>query len=1030
MVIDMRKNRKLLVLYSWENNPDEAQKWALSLCCELQRYESVEATCDMLWVPYSDVKLGINQKIQESDNILVVVTKSYNEKIEYYRGMVSYEELIYEKVVKQSKEKNKILFLQKDPGVPLPRGWDSYNRIDVSIFNRDCFFQRSAKEREERIEQIIRFCFSIPEYSLSYKEKKELPKSISAQTFAQRYCEDIIQDNWRSENSTSVKQQESQLIELIKKNVSQESFVDLYIRAGLSADLNLGGRITPQLFKKYFLVKREDKEDEKYNEIINELFSATNQNCLCLQSDGGSGKSTFIQTMSLRRKSRDGEYFTNIIFDLSNLTENNNTKEDLLFQRVRKEYNRMSKSTGTYYIAWRNAFEKRIQELYYIVFNDSRLYAVHDVQENLRVALPNLVPDPDKLEDWYKGYTARISKAKNADGKVLFIVLMMIYLMILDCKPQLDKTERFIIVFDNIETYDNGRTAERISNYVETCYKYAKNIFLELGMLDNFYKKFTLVVVLRTSTLIPFGNLQTDMWAGDHFVKQIKYFDFTEEALLKKLRFLRKIPGYKNTLLFKRMYAIVSLMLPTKRIDEYLKTGDLSDVGYRYFTSKRILPLFNNDYRKTMRNLYNSIINEDRNPTLYSSIVELTGLEGPAYDYAVNGIRMALIRDVFNRLKVYNYFEEIGFSELSGVEEYSMTRLVLSYLYWNEVKFVAHGYTTPYIGTELSEIANTFRYFCSHEKLVNILYCLSIYSNKNRKKGAALHEWGNLLIFDNLNFDLTQAEFDNAIKQYLNSGTAEVKIGDIELNLQKINVRLSDAGMCFTQHYIRNIEFLMSRRKDGAYRPALFLMKRSNVLIESLDSAYEIIKNCIVKLINGCGHICVLYGKEKKECAYHKGTKGPSNLNMLSCSLFIRYQECLDMVREAINYIDRYRVTTYRKLNNADLNEKILNQIKKYYGLYNEIQNAMKVRMHTPELLEFMENWEYPNNQKLNDALFEKMKRPTRITKIRPIQAYYARSDENIQYAIEYARKHPFNRIHDIILGNVDSEPSTVVIDS
>ena len=1006
------RRRKLLVLYSWEGNNNEAKQWALSFCYELNNYTQVEATCDMLWAPHSDTKQEISQEIQDADNILVIVSKSYNEKIRLRRGMVSFEEAIYEKLVNTSKETNKILFLQKDPGISLPKGWKDFCRIDVSSFNQNYYFQSTAKERQETIDQIIRFCFGLPEYCLINNGSKELPKPKNVEPFSERYCKDVLREIWRNENYMSIEEQERRLIEFITKNAFQKAFVDLYIRAGLSADLNLRGRITPQLFKKHFLVKREDEEEEKYNEIINELLNSTEHNCLCLQSDGGSGKSTFIQTMGLRKKNNSGEYFTNIILDLSNLSKYQNTKEDLLFQRVRKEYNRMSKSKGGYFIAWRNAFEKRIQELEKITFEDDRLFAVTDVQANLRSALSNLVPD--KLDDWYKGYTSRITSAKNTDSTVLFIILIIIYLMILDCKPQLDRMEKFSLIFDNIETFDNGQEAQKISYYVEVCYRYAKNVFLELGIFDNFYEKFTLIVVLRTSTLIPFANMQTDMWSGDHFVKQIKYFDFTEEALLKKLKFLQKIPDYKNTILFKRVYAVVSVLLPTNKIDEYLKTGSLADAKYRHFTSKQILPLFNNDYRKTMKNLHGSIVNEDRDPTIYSMIMELSGLEGSTYDYYVNGIRMALIRDVFNRLKIHDYFEEIGFSDLSGVENYSMTRLVLDYLYWNELNSVVQGHTN-YIGAELSEIASTFKYFCNHENLVDILYCLSIYTNKNSKKGEALHEWGNLLVFDNLNVDFTQSEFNEVIKDYLITGKAQVKIGDVEINLRKVYVRLSDAGMCFTQHYIRSFEFLMSRRKKGTSEPALFLMRKYDTLLESLNGIYDIIKNCISKLIMGCENICVLFGKEKEECAYRRAPKNEVNLNIMVCSLFIRYQECLDMVREAIDYIDRYRVITYRKFQDNDLNGLLLMQIKKYYELYGAIKDTIKKPPHDPELQKFLNIWEYPNNQKLNALISEKIKHSERITKVRPIQTYYTKSDENIQSAIDYAYNHPSDRIYDII---------------
>lgn len=1003
--------KKLLVLYSWEHNND-ANKWALAFCSELSRYELIEVSCDMLWSPHSNIKQEIYQKIQEADNILILVTRSYNEKIENKIGMVSYEETIYKEVINRSEEKNKILFLLKESNISLPNTWEAYNRIDISLFNANTFFGKSPEERQEKINEIVRFCFGIPEYEIPDIKDQKIPSANKVKSFAEWYSEDIFHQFQKDEKELPLVEQEQRILDFIKRNAFQSSFVDLYIRAGLSADLNLCGRMTPQMFIQYFLVKRNDREEEQYNSIINELFSSSVYNCLCLQSDGGSGKSIFIQTMSSRKTENNREYYHNIIFDLSSLTENNNTKEDLLFQRVRKEYTRMSRGDGSYYDVWRSKFKERITQLEFISFDDSRLFSIHDLQRNLQQALPHLLPD--KLDDWYIGYTSRISQTKNANPNVLFTILMIIYLTILDSKPQLDKPERFILVFDNIETYDNGRRAQRISNFIEICYGYLKTIFFELGVPDNFFTKFTFVVVLRTSTLIPFSNLQSDMWAGERFVKKIKYFDFMEEALLKKLKFLQKIPNYRNTLLFKMLYTVVSVMLPTNSIDEYLQSGVLSDSSYRYFTSKRILPLFNNNYRQTMRNLYGSITNEERKPTIFSMLMELKGLEGSVYDYFVNGIRMALVRDIFNRLRTHNYFSEIGFSELSGTERHSMTRMVLGYLYWDEVRNIVKGSENTYTGVELNVIAKTFSYFCTHDKLVKILYGLSIYCKRNNKKEAALYEWGNLLVFNNLDVDLTEKEFGEVVKQYLTNGTVEIEIGDIVLNLKKVTIRLSDAGMCFTQYYIRSIEFLMSRSVTGANWPALFLMKEEDVIKASLDDIYAIMFNCINKLTNGCEHMCVFYGKEKKECVYRKIAKG-SGLDILSCSLFIRYQECLDMVREAIDYIDRYRIVMYRKLKNDDLNVMILNQISKYYGLYNEIARAMKESANSEELTKFMSNWEYPNNFKLNDLIGEKIKHSKRVHRNRPIQAYYARNDENIDKAIKYVKEYPLDRLYEIM---------------
>ncbi len=1022
----MKEKRNLLVLYSWEKNKKSATEWVMALCTEFEKYESVTASCDMLWRPQSNLEEGISKKIAEADNILVVVTNDYNKKINSRSGFVSFEESIYSKLIRETSATNKILFLLKE-NVALPKGWEGYMKIDVSPFSVEKYYEYSVEQRQGIIDDIIGFCFDIPPYEIVISgNRRELPKSQKVKSFQELFSEDIQNNDWKQDIEIPFEEQEKRLVDYIKLNATQSSFADLYIRSGLSADLNLNGRITPQLFDQYFLVKRSDREENHYNATIDELFNSTSYNCLCLQSDGGSGKSTFIQTMCLRRRQSEQEYYTNILLDLSNLSEYPEAmskKEDLLFQRLKKEYSRMSKRTGSYYDVWRKRFTERVEKLNEISFVDQRLPSTNEIQEKLKEALLSTVPE--EIDNWYFGYTNRITQAVNPNSRDMFFILMIVYLMILDCKPALNKPERFIFVFDNIETYDNERNAKRISSYVETGHRYLRNIFTELGVRDNFFTKFTFVIVLRTSTLIPFGNLQADLWSGVRFVMHLKYFDFTEEALLKKLYFLKKIENYTDILLYQRLYAIISFMLPTQIIEEYLQTGIYNNSKRKYYTSQRLLPLFNNNYRKTMQNLYDSIMNNS-NKGIYHMIIELRNLNGAEYDYYVNGIRMAIIRELFNRLNIHNYFDKIGFHNLTGNEKNSLTRLILGYMYWDEVKHYAQGYNNPYVGVELSKISKVFNYFCNSDEFVRTLYDLSIYSNRNSNKGAALNEWGHLIVFDNINIDLTEQQFETVVRKYLEYKEVNIIIEGVQINLNRIYVRLSDAGMCFTQFYIRSYEFLMSRSDVPALSPGLFLSKSQTATENDIDKVYFIITNCIHKLIDGCEGVCVFYHKEKSECSYYKKASKKANLNLLSCALFIRCQECFDMIREAIDYIDRFRIIYFKRHNDYNFNKTLLGIINKYYKLYGDVMQTLESHDHTEGLDEFMQKWTFPANMPIINEIKKGIQPSDRVKLTRPIQSYYVRSDENFEAAIQYANTHPMQRIYDIIDTNFFTKEENV----
>ncbi len=1002
---------KVLVLYSWEENADYAQKWAMALCKELSDYESIDASCDMLFVPKSNIKKDLKEKILQADKILVVVTDSYNYKIEHKTGMVSYEEQIYKTVIKENKSNDKILFLLKSKNGSLPQNWNSYNRIDMSRFNATEFFEMTSEERKIIFENIIRFCISKPRYELQKKsKKKKLPTTKPVENFNQffsSYYADI-------EPKKTIIQQEKDLIKHIKENLEQESFVDKYIKAGLSADLNLNDRLTPELFIKHFLVKGNPEKERQYNSIVKNVFSSNHHNMLCIQSDGGSGKSTFIHTLGYKdeHKINKNDIYNSIIIDLSNYIENLATKEDVLFQLLKKKYRQMSRNDEPgrdYYTKWRNNFVAKANKLKEVAFNGVRIFKLRNFQDKLNSFLDVIIPSSN-IEDWYSGYSNRLTNAKEGeDVNILFVILLITYLLVLDSKPKPhNKKEHFTIVFDNIETYDNGETAKHIANYIESCHIFIRKVFTELGEIDNFYMKFTFVTVVRTSTLIHFGNTQSELWGAGKYIKHISFFDFSTEALLKKMIFLKRIKGYENSKLYKKLYLMLSIIMPQKQLNKCLENPEEYDPTYNHFTTHRLLPLFNNNFRRAMGYLSKSILSEDNYPMVSKKICEIENKSDVFYDFSIHGLRMKIFRDIFHEFQDNGYFKIMGFSSDLSTEDCSLTRMILAFLYWDELISLSNKNQNNYDGALLKDLIVKLSKYRNPCEVAKALYGLSLFANRLPEKKEALNAWGNLITYKSLNIDLDESDFQKLVDQYISNRTkTEIKIGNNTIDISEVRVKLSDAGMCFAQHYIRNFEFLVCRNSIEKNSSLFFVNK--DMAMEQIDSIIKVLENCINRIITPSKDFCCLWRDEECNCDLDKS-------KLFSCNLFLRYQECIDLIRENIWYVDRYRVVYYIEFQDCEYNVDLVIKLNELYSLYGKIvENMMFDNKHTLLLSQFLKKWTYPNNTQYFDILSDEQKKLSRIDVMRPIQSYFSCQREDINKSLDFIKQNPKTTLYDAL---------------
>lgn len=1015
----------VVILYSWEDDHEYASNWAAALCTNLASYSDINPSFDLMWEPHSNVKEEIKEKIEKAQKIIVIVSKSYNEKIAGKYGMVSYEAEIYNEIIHKSKDKNKILFVLKEKNITLPKGWEDYRRFDLSEANYSTYdgiyisdFQRIRTIIGKTINSIVLCLKDESEYRIERATKKKNPRSQKPKDLEGLFKKKAKENTLvRYDSFLPQREQENRLINFINRNANEMTFVINYIKSGVSEENDLHERMTPYLFVKHFYVPREDSEEGRLNKIIKDLFNDIQHNMLCFQSDRGSGKSVFLKTLADRYIINDNRNrYTYELLDFSDIHDKNITKEYLLYDRIssilyrkfRKKYRSIIKDT-----TWGQNFRKKIEKLNEIELPSSGNNLLRNFRKllnELKNAVETLAPSKldDWYDDWYEGYSKRVQSFRDsADHDMLFYVLMVFYLFALECKPPQtkNKNERYIVVFDNIETFDNGNLAHEIAEYIQKIHSFISRVYTEMGDRDTFFTKFTFIISMRTSTKILFGNIHTDLWNGGKNVIGLTYHDFTVEALVKKIVFLKKyLKDYLNTRLYQSLYQFMLFILPKSEIERALNGNISKDYKIYDFTKNRFLPLFNNNYRIAMDYLFQISTNYESNLT-YSALLENVNTKiDKMYDYSINGLRLMVIREIFDDLQEHGFLSQMGFNKLTGSEDYSMTRMVLEFLYWSEIKHYIDLRFSSYEGEDIIKFINVFQYFMPIDKIASILYDMSLYIKNNAAKAATLYAWGHLICFTNLDVNLSEESFTEFIKSIYSFNEQELKLDNYKITPSKIKVKLSDAGMCFVEYYMRNPEFYMARYMGEAKQNALFSLVNNENIEEYADIVYSIIRNCIDKIIKGGENVCVLYKRDDNTLCFYK-MRNKHQSDMLQCALFIRCQECFEMVREAIGYFDRLRITRCYTLNNehyqlinSELNSCILKKIAAFYQLYEEINKVIFEEQCDSAVYDIMKLWNGRYDTFVNKSIENaKYKRTHRE---RPIINYYANIAEDIGSAI------------------------------
>ena len=758
---------------------------------------------------------------------------------------------------------------------------------------------------------------------------------------------------------------------LVRQELESPDWAIDYLKSGLPADLNLDDALSVEVFKKYFYVERP--QDEDLDRRIKDLFTDPKHNMLCIESGRGSGKSTFIQTLHLY----DEEHtYERLCIDFSQkddyaLNPEYSYCENKLFQYFKKRYRQACKNSK-----WIAEYD----ELY-----DGLLKKFPSKRQSIDY-MPTLAEvrqytNIDDYENAFPGHRARIEKVKDCDLRVI----LLLYILLCISEPSA-QNKRWFLIFDSIEVYVES-SAKKWVKAIATIADFIRAALNSIRKDEEFFTRFTAIFPIRTATSISFSSYSNPalfqgrpLWGtGNEYIFPLERFDFASQALIKKLQYLKTIGGDK-TPLFMRCMTIGSLLLPRHYIEAALEQPDLApNPAFKIFTKTRLMPLFNYDFRKVMDRLYYISAAEDKMCNIFRALDSIHANAkgtGITQEFAANGENMITTRLIINALQEFspNLFSEIGYLNFDSNHEPSIARAMFNFLYYSELKYYLENapqdeWGGEYPGVPFKDLLNKLRPFSNKQisSIAKILYKSSVVIGDEREYSYVNIGWSNLIVIKGLKTHISFSNFQTIVRDYYSQKNKAAE-DDEDSELLKCSVLLSDAGRCFTVWLSKQYEFLLARSSSFYYTDPLFVYSTKNAEIkECLEKPFEKARDIILhvsieKLVAGCLQGCIYCHNdstqtERINCVFFDRKTRKS---FLDCSLFQRYQECLMIIVDSIDYIDRFRIYVWQvACNNGNenelrpVNEWLLDEMLKFHDLFKDLKNKVEI--------------EFGNQRKSND---------------------------------------------------------------
>lgn len=744
--------------------------------------------------------------------------------------------------------------------------------------------------------------------------------------------------------------------------IDRTTGIEKYLLCGMADEYNYNGRLTKKIFFDNFYVKPNDLNRtctyksmrKKYNNAVRELLVSLDnkqENFLILSGPAGSGKSTFVMGFPQIIKSpsfnnhKKGRNINTIRLDCASSSATyNDVSMKFPMEQLICAYNEFS-TKMTKDKAWEEKFDWLLNLLSMAEqHSNNNSYANRFVD----FLISNQITCALTSKNWINSNNEKNISVADRQFAIALLILM------LSCKISVEnsnkKEDNYIIFFDNLEMYIY-HTDQPIHGYVSIA-KNLNSLFSELPNIigvdidpiftgPGYMTHFSFVLCLRTSTqnedieYLSFDGIP-NQWSDDK-VRRINFptYDFSPYAIQNKLIFLQtheELKPYFNEVLsyVKPLYDIDI----NKPIDDDLVS----------FSSNYYFPFNNCNYRIVVITLeevvkytkelakLEDILNNTKSASSRSSII----------NYIINGKRMITTRSRYEFLHDQGYLEQLGIANFTDEHRQSNVRAILNYIFFKgncDKKDFERAGRVNFLSLKKDVRPLQYKSFADIADVVIALGPISC----NRIREEALRKWGALI-------DISGIDHEKGIIEGLKDALTE------DDQAAQIQISLTPAGKDYVLHESKQFEYFLFRITDDKgkriYKPLFSYLQFEDV--QNAQEAISQVYSAVESYIGDFDMDCPVSGTcELKNCE-----KCFSEDPML-CMTIIRAFDFFSIIRQHINYIDRYRcvliTNLLHKANRGQdhfefsdlveinkINCNLIDLLAKYMGLYDRMEVRLK----------------------------------------------------------------------------------------
>lgn len=706
---------------------------------------------------------------------------------------------------------------------------------------------------------------------------------------------------------TSEKKKLPRLIEYLCSNENDLEKAAEFLRSGPDAQNNFSEKLNPELFFTHFYVNAPDDKNETVKNEFKKFLKQNNNYIFVLRGSAGSGKTVFLHKMlyDFNPSDKSNPYGPVQIDFAVTASELRNTVANC----VRKAYCSLCVPNRAPYRNKLKEIAERIQQL-------NQEQSGYEIYRPLSKAMKALEPPSENRSDEYErkasywinqrseeayrqeneeAFHGRSMRGRAVSAQLDYLwELIALYILI---RYSNSHNEKLVIIFDNIEALTIN-DASIISRKLRALTEALSSII----NIDNMKKFIKLIVLARTTTEISIENGHV---AGQRVgiaatETELKYYDFTALALLKKIYFMSNVAKMNIASPFFSFCSLLAhVIIPSFHIENAISgilPLDIKHIIHKYYTDKVLAPFFGFNFRCLIDTLSDILL--DKKSLASSLIYDPNG----QVDVRINGARMIIIYEIFRRFAFLdNVFENMGVNSIFGIEKSSPTRIMLAYLYWDEYIERERLGRKKYLGMPIRRLVEHMQFSgLENDEIAKEIYAASAFSSNDHSKKQALGYWSNLIDIHLINEPLT---LDNVSERIANSNSDLMNTALIEL---------APAGLVFTQYAAVQFELFNARRASSENeRKATSLFDLVDAKEETDDEySYVLIINDILadieNLLNNTFDVLNKSCKKTQET----GNRCPINedQSFWRCSFYVHFQQMAWLITDCMDYIDRFRI--------------------------------------------------------------------------------------------------------------------------